>query len=199
MLLKLALTMNDLYNRPIALATVVAWHKQVGEWVEYGDEICDLHARAVLSAPERMRVRHARRQLRAERNRPRLIAELSQSEPASADAPFAATPSSTPSDSTEAREGNPQPLFLRKQEFVLRLSALDRGLIRQIALGAGQACSGGELLALISIDGKDAIAASAAQLEQAPLFRTAYNVVPWDEVDGPVTWWDEAATSGPAL
>jgi hypothetical protein len=185
-LLKLALAVNDPTGRKVTTGSVVRWHKQVGAWVDYGDDVCDLHVRGAAQLAERRRVHQVREQIRVGAQRARAIADfgrpddpsLRQDEPSLADAEAWRVP----------RRGRD----LRHQDFVLRLTATDRGVITAIAVAEGRACSDGDLLALFSTDGADSAPAAAEQIERAPLFRTACNFVPWHEVSGSVDWWEES-------
>ena len=184
MLLKLPLAVTDPLGQRIAQASVITWHKRVGEWVDYGDDVCDLHVRAILKILARGQVQRARQQVVFGRLNADDVADLDWLEEMPHDLPEEAAASD------RMRVVRPRPL--RKGEFVLRLTATDRGMLSQIAVGAGQACGDGDLLACFSTDGTDQWPASADQVDRAPRFRVTGNPVPWDQADDAVEWWDDA-------
>jgi hypothetical protein len=189
MLLKLALDIDDPQGHRIALATIVAWHKLPGEWVDYGDALCDLHVFAVLKVADRVEASRARKQIRDGIEKRGVATDWNR---------LGATSSKwrKPAKIRGLVDGAKMHT-LREEEFVLRLTASDRGIMSQIAVSEGQLCRESDLLACFSTDGTDSASPSADLVERAPRFRIASQPVQWYEIDGSVEWWSDAERPEP--
>jgi hypothetical protein len=159
-LLKLVLG-SGVDGRFIEAGSVVKWHKNEGELVDYGDDLCDL-AMQEYRAPKGLReVEKQRGELSSD---PAKLAELA----------------------ARLLEGDAPPMpkldtgsfsALKGPEFVIRLTAIDRASLRRIHAPAGETRKAGDLLAVLTTDPAEPINRSAEASGRTILFRVVENVL----------------------
>ena len=161
MLLKLVLTGRDYDGRWIERGSIVAWHKQEGDAVEYGDDLLDLEVQEVRSPDRQDELRNEIIRLN---ERPSRIAHLAARQLAGLAPPF--------------EEIDPDHLVtwdLKEWTFVVRITSSDRGFLRRFCAQAGELRRAGQLLAILTTEPDEPLPAHGEDLTAAPTFRTIIN------------------------
>jgi hypothetical protein len=160
MLLRLVLG-SGLDGHYVEAGTVLRWHKSEGEQVDYGDDVCDLVMNEYRAPKGLLEVEKERGQLS---NEPAKLADL-MARLLEGERPVMPTMSA---DSFVALKG---------PEFVLRLTACDRGTVRRIEAPAGAAAKAGDVLAVLTTDPTEPLGESAETASGSTLFRFVENVL----------------------
>lgn len=165
MLLRLLLGGRDSRGRLVYAGDVAKWHKAAGDWVAFGEELCDVLIQEVTSPAWIHAARYRRRRLSA--NPDELAAAVADE---ITTAPLGAGDGDVPSpDRAES--------VTEDTWFVLQVVSSDEGYLRQIWAHEGQRIRAGEVLALLSTDLVEGIDVAASDLVAIPVFRTVGNSI----------------------
>jgi multidrug efflux pump subunit AcrA (membrane-fusion protein) len=142
------------YNRMVTGGVIVQWHKAEGEWVTFGDDLFDLKVEAVQVT--RLLPFDVPKQIEMLVNAQAAARHLSDEEVTIADL----TPHA---DSQRA-------------VFFMRIASSDQGILRKIFAKEGDRRDVGDLLAVLSTEATEPIAADHA-LTGASVFRVVANMI----------------------
>ena len=165
MLLNLLLSGRDRRGNVVQAGEVAEWHKAEGDWVAFGDDLCDIQIRTVLSPAWVRDARNRRRRLSAN---PEALAEAAEDE-----SQAGGGGSHRRRSAAQASRGT----LVQESYFLLRLTASDEGYLRQIRMRVGDQCQLDGVLAILSTNLGDAIDEATLGQAPSPPFRVVGNAM----------------------
>ena len=164
MILRFALGGTDHDGRPVHSARVLRWHKQEGDVVDPGDDLCDLRVEEVLAPENLWEIR--REGWRTPGEIAGRVASYIHGEPVAMER----------FDTQNQLVRN-----LPDEDFVLRMTSAEAVVLRSVMARPGDRRRTGELLAIVSTDPGDHLPSDMA-IERASTLRVVENLVPWHDL-----------------
>ncbi len=146
------------YNRQFHGGTIAKWHKAPGDWVEFGDDLLDLHVSEITVLRGSPDLKKDIRILTG----PMVAQRMLQDE----------------SENLSTAQSPPPEMYMNVEtEFAIRITASDMGKLRILLAPEGVSCRVGDTVAILSTEDDEPASDAPEVLNEASVFRVIPNPI----------------------